>query len=172
VTVEAPRHTERLTLRPFREDDLDAVHAMWSHPEVGRWVGGTHTGIGESVEELAEHLRHQAEHGFAFWAVLERATGRLVGEVGLMRFEGHGPEIEIGWCLVRDAWGQGYAREAAAAWLELGFGELGLERIIAVVLPENERSRRLCLRLGMREAGMRSAYGHQHVLYEVGAPKV
>jgi RimJ/RimL family protein N-acetyltransferase len=165
--VHAPVETDRLLLRPFTDEDVEALHAMWSDPEVGPWVGGTHTDPSESVEELAEHLRHQQRHGFGFWAVEERATGRLVGEVGLMLFENRGPEIETGWCFVRETWGRGYAREAAARWLELGFDELGLDRVIAVILPENERSIRLARALGMRETGRRHAYGREHLLFEV-----
>ena len=166
--MEEPIHTERLRLRPFTRDDLDELHAMWSHPEIGPWVGGTHTDRAQSVDELTEHLRHQAEHGFGFWAVEERETGRLVGEVGLMYFESRGPEIETGWCFVRDTWGRGYAREAATRWLEVAFEELGLERVIAVILPSNERSIRLAESLGMRQTGTREAYGREHLLFELG----
>lgn len=166
--MEEPLHTERLRLRPFTEDDLDALHEMWSHPQVGPWVGGVHTDLAESVEELGEHLRHQGRHGFGFWAVEERDSGRLVGEVGLMLFEGHGPEIETGWCFTRDTWGLGYAREAAAKWLEVAFGRLGFSRVIAVILPGNERSIRLAESLGMRRAGTREAYGREHLLFELG----
>jgi [ribosomal protein S5]-alanine N-acetyltransferase len=164
-----PMLTERLRLRPFRPGDLDALHALWSDPEVGRWVGGTHTDLRESEEELGEHLRHQEQHGFSLWAVEERATGELVGEIGLQRFEGRGPEVEIGWAVTAAARGRGYATEAAAAWIDAGFRRLGLDRIIAVVLPDNLASRRICERLGMRVAGMREAYGHEHVLYELSA---
>src|SRR4051794_27605582 len=164
--MEGPLLTARLVLRPFRSADLKPLHAMWSQPEVGRWVGGTHARMEESAEELGEHLHHQRRHGFAFWAVEERETGALIGEVGLMLFEGRGPEVEIGWCIAHEAWGRGYAVEAARRWLEVGFEDLGLDRIIAVVLPENERSRRVCGRLGMREDGTRQAYGAEHVLYE------
>jgi [ribosomal protein S5]-alanine N-acetyltransferase len=146
-----PMLTERLRLRPFRPGDLDALHALWSDPEVGRWVGGTHTDLRESEEELGEHLRHQEQHGFSLWAVEERATGELVGEIGLQRFEGRGPEVEIGWAVTAAARGRGYAT------------------VIAVVLPDNLASRRICERLGMRAAGMREAYGHEHVLYELSA---
>ena len=161
--------TERLRLRPFRPADLDALHALWSDPEVGRWVGGTHTDVRESEEELGEHLRHQADHGFAFWAVEDRATGEVVGEIGLQRFEGRGPEVEIGWAVAASARGRGYATEAAAAWIEAGFERLHLDRIIAVVLPDNMASRRICEHLGMRPAGMRHAYGHEHLVYELTA---
>ena len=164
--------TNRLVLRPFGFEDLGALHAMWSHPDVGPWIGGTHVDIAESEEELRQHIRHQERHGFGFWAVEERATGDVVGEVGLMLFENRGPEVEAGWCIARDRWGRGYAREAAARWFAEGFGDLGLDRIIAVVLPHNERSRRVCAALGMREAGTRQAYGAEHVLYEARRDKI
>jgi ribosomal-protein-alanine N-acetyltransferase len=165
--VDAPILTERLRLRPFDGGDVDALHAMWSDPEVGRCVGGTHTRVRESVDELSQHLRHQERHGYGFWAVEERDSGRLIGEVGLMLFEGRGPEVEVGWAVISDVWGRGYATEAAAAWIDVGFERLGLDRIIAVVLADNIRSRRLCERLGMTEAGTRHAYGQEHVLYEL-----
>jgi RimJ/RimL family protein N-acetyltransferase len=164
-----PILTERLRLRPFRPADLEAMHALWTDPEVGRWVGGTHSRLRESEEELGAHLRHQARHGFGFWAAEERATGDVVGEIGLQRFEGRGPEVEIGWALAAPARGRGYATEAASAWIDAGFERLGLDRIIAVVLPGNVASRRICERLGMREAGIRHAYGQDHVLYELTA---
>jgi len=124
-----------------------------------------HERLSESVSELDGHLRHQAEHGFGVWAAEERSTGRLVGEVGLQHLDG-GPDVEIGWVVARDAWGRGYATEAAGAWLEAGFSDLGLERIVAVVLPANVRSRAIATRLGMTEAGTREAYGAEHVLFE------
>jgi [ribosomal protein S5]-alanine N-acetyltransferase len=166
--VEEPRQTARLRLRPFTDDDLGPLHEMWSDPEVGPWIGGAHTGLGQSAEVLAEHRRHQQRHGYGFWAAEDGESGRVVGEVGLMLFEGHGPEIEIGWCFTRDSWGRGYAREAAATWLEAGFGELGFERVIAVILPGNERSIRLAKSLGMQAAGMRYAYGNEHLVFELG----
>jgi RimJ/RimL family protein N-acetyltransferase len=170
TSMHEPIHTERLLLRPFREDDLGPCHAMWSDPAVGPWVGGTHTELQESVHELRHHMEHQTRHGFAFWAVEERESGLLVGEVGLQHFEGRGPDVETGWCLVRPAWGRGYAIEAARAWLTVGFEQLRLDRIIAVVLPDNARSRRVCDRLGMHEAGRRQAYGAEHVEYVTRAP--
>ena len=165
AAVDAPMATERLALRPLRASDLRAMHAMWSDPEVGRWVGGTHERLQESREELGQHLEHQAHHGFSFWAVEERASGDLVGEVGLMYLEGHGPEVEVGWCLARPAWGRGYATEAARAWLDAGFTHLGLDRILAAVLAENARSRAVCERLGMAQDGPRQVHGLEHLIY-------
>ena len=165
--MEEPIVTERLRMRPFVPEDVEPLHAIWADPAVGPWVGGTHTDIAESIEELGEHLRHQELHGYGFWAVEDRTSGALIGEVGLMRFEGRGPEVEIGWCMDREWWGLGLATEAATAWVTVGAARLGLDRIIAVVLPENTRSRAVCRALGMREAGRRHAYGADHVLYEL-----
>jgi [ribosomal protein S5]-alanine N-acetyltransferase len=165
--VRDPILTDRLLLRPFVPGDVEALHAIWSDPEVGPWVGGIHTTLRESVDELQAHLDHQARHGFAFWAVEEREGGALVGEVGLQLLEGRGPDVETGWCLARRTWGRGYATEAARAWIETGFTRLGLDEVIAVVLPDNLRSRRVCERLGMRERGRRDAYGAEHLEYVI-----
>jgi RimJ/RimL family protein N-acetyltransferase len=166
AAVKEPIHTDRLRLRPFTDDDLPVLHAMWSHPEVGPWIGGAHRDDAQSADVLAEHRRHQQRHGYGFWGAED--DGELVGEAGLMLFEGHGPEIEIGWCFARESWGRGLAREAAAKWLEVAFGELNQDRIIAVILPGNERSIRLARSLGMRPAGMRYAYGSEHLVFELG----
>jgi RimJ/RimL family protein N-acetyltransferase len=163
--MDTPLVTERLLIRPFRPSDLHPLHAMWSDPEVGRWVGGTHERLQESREELGQHLDHQARHGFSFWAVEERESGDVVGEVGLMYLEGRGPEVEIGWCFARPTWGKGYATEAARAWLDAGFTQLNLDRILAAVLEENTRSRAVCERLGMHRDGQRRVYGLDHLIY-------
>jgi RimJ/RimL family protein N-acetyltransferase len=163
--MDEPILTERLRLRPFTHADLDALHAIWSDPAVGPWVGGAHEHLQESVEELQGDLDHQERHGFGMWAAEERSTGRLVGELGLQLFEQRGPDVEAGWCLARDVWGRGYATEAMRAWLDAGFEKLGLTRVIAVLLPDNLRSRRVCERLGFTEAGRRTAYGSDLVEY-------
>ena len=127
--------TERLRMRPFETDDAPAVLELFRDPEVGRWTGGHHRTIDDSRRLLATHARHQERHGFSLWAVEERDGGALVGEIGLQHLEQRGPEVEIGWVVARDRWGLGYATEGAARWLEAGFGELGLERVIATILP-------------------------------------
>src|SRR3712207_4609684 len=81
-----PLETERLRLRPFTPGDLEALHALWADPEIGRWLGGAHEHVQESIDELQGHLDHQARHGYSLWAVEERTSGRFVGEVGLQRF--------------------------------------------------------------------------------------
>jgi [ribosomal protein S5]-alanine N-acetyltransferase len=163
--MDAPLVTDRLVMRPFREDDADAVFAMFGDPDVGRFVGGAHATRGASVDLVARNREHQERHGFAYWAVEERDSGALVGEVGLQLLEQTGPDVEIGWVIAKPAWGRGYATEAAAAWLAAGLGPLGLDEVIAVVRPQNAASHRVAQRLGMRRAGRRHAYDHELDLY-------
>ncbi|HEX8120974.1 MAG TPA: GNAT family N-acetyltransferase [Solirubrobacteraceae bacterium] len=164
--MDGPLLTERLRMRPWETDDVAAVREMFADPEVGQFVGVAPTL--EAAEKLVDaNRRHQEAHGFATWAVQDRSTGALVGEIGLQLIENAGPEVEIGWTLAKPAWGRGYATEAAAKWLEAGFGQLALEEIIAVIRAENEASHRVARRLGMRRAGTRRAYGHELDLYTI-----
>ena len=157
--------TERLLMRPFTLDDVDAGFALWSDPEVARFIGGAHPSPDRTRALIERHVEHQAAHGFSYWAVEERDTGRLVGEVGLQHLEYTGEDVEIGWTIARDEWGSGYATEAARAWLDAAFGPLGLDEVIAVVRPENAPSHRVAERLGMRRGGRRHAYGAELDLY-------
>jgi ribosomal-protein-alanine N-acetyltransferase len=162
--------TERLLIRPFEADDLDALHAVYGDPDVTRYTT-TYDTLDDTRRTLHEHIAWQEKDGFGFWAVIERASGDLIGDAGIGRFEGKGPEIELGYTFERRSWGRGYATEAGRAWLEHGFGPLGLERIIAVVDPENAASIHVLEKLGMRRAGTRRAYGGENLLYEIDAPE-
>jgi RimJ/RimL family protein N-acetyltransferase len=98
-------------------------------------------------------------NGFALWAVDELDGDRLVGVAGLARVEGEGPEIEAAYILRRDRWGRGYATEALRAVLEIGHSELNLDRIVALAYLENDASRRVMEKCGMRPDGTVEAYG-------------
>jgi RimJ/RimL family protein N-acetyltransferase len=97
--------------------------------------------------------RHNAEHGFAYWAVEIPDEAAFIGAIGLTRVRSPGfrfaPAVEIGWRLVRPHWGNGYAVEAARAVLDDGFGRLDLDEIVAFTVPANSRSWRVMQRLGM-----------------------
>ena len=131
-------------------------------------------------DALLERLTgHWAEHGFGLWAVERRHDGAFLGFTGLSRpsFEAaFTPAVEVGWRFLREAWGHGYATEAARAAVQFGFEEVGLEEIVSFTVPANERSRRVMERLGMRHdpAGdfdhPRLPQGHplrRHVLYRL-----
>jgi RimJ/RimL family protein N-acetyltransferase len=169
--MEGPIETARLTLRPLTADDAEAAFELFRTDEVGRFTGGAHGSLDETRELIARGAAHQAEHGFAMWGVWERDTGLLVGEVGLQLLEHRGPDIEIGWSIRPERWRRGYAYEAARAWLDAAFGELGLGEVVAVVRTENAPSRALAERLGLRHAGKRAAYDHELELYVARAPR-
>ncbi len=150
--------TERLILRDWRGDaDWAAFFRATNTPAVMEWLGGMLDDKGIATQR-ARVENCAATHGHCFWLVERRADGgHLAGEVlgfcGLKRADAPGStvtgEVEIGWRLREDAWGQGYAREAAEASLEAGFTRFGAEQIVALTVIDNRPSWGLMKRLGM-----------------------
>ncbi len=93
-----------------------------------------------------------ALRGYGMFSAIERSTGRWLGRVGPNHPEGW-PGTEIGWALVRDAWGRGYATEAAAASIDWAFGVLGWTEVVHVIAPENAASAAVATRLGSVNRG-------------------
>jgi len=155
-----PILTERLELRALRlEDAAPLFHHVYGDPEVMRWVaGGTLPDVAASEAAVQRFMAHQRAHGYSWWAVLERATGELVGDAGLYSYEDRGPLVELGYTFARRAWGKGYATEAATATLDAAFGPLGLDRVTAVVRPENGASQRVLEKNGFERIGLARRY--------------
>jgi RimJ/RimL family protein N-acetyltransferase len=101
----------------------------------------------------------ERDRGHALWAVDSKVARSFVGQCGLVPVEGKGPEIELAYHFKKASWGKGYATEAAIAVLAQGLGAIGLERIIAVVMPENAASCRVVEKAGMRFEGIAAYYG-------------
>src|SRR4051812_37099971 len=112
-----------------------------------RHLGGAFASPARTREFIAAHIRHQERHGFSMWALVERVSGVVVGDVG---FLADADGIEIGWHLRRHSWGVGYATEAARACLIHGFNDLGFARVSAYVETANLGSVRVIEKLGMR----------------------
>lgn len=143
--------TPRLRLRPWGEEDRDAFAALTADPEVMRDLGGP-LDRARSDAKLDRYCAAFDRHGVCRWAV-ESLSGEILGYAGIMPLgPDHplGPGVEIGWRLMRRAWGQGYAAEAAAAALQDGFGRLGFGEILAYTAPDNLRSQAVMGRLGLR----------------------
>jgi len=155
-----PLQTERLELRRFTAADLEPLLDVFGDPTVMRYVGEERRPLrADGVRALAAASdAHWDEHGFGLLAIVERATGRLVGEAGLQFLEA-GPDVELGYTLARAAWGRGYATEAARAVLRGGFAGLRLHRVVAVADPANAASRHVLDKLGMARLGLRDCYG-------------
>jgi RimJ/RimL family protein N-acetyltransferase len=149
---EFAKQTPRLTLRNWRDADLAPFNAMCRDPEVMAHLGPLQT-LDETRAIIIRQQALQAERGHCFWALERRDDGEFLGFCGLkiapLGIAGLEDAIEIGWRLRRDAWGLGYAREAAQASLDWGFAHLPDDRIIAITTPANVRSWGLMERLGM-----------------------
>ena len=165
--------TERLRARPWTADDAEAGLAIYGDPEVTRFIaaGGTVSSV-EMMQGIIEiYNGRDFGPGLGVWAVERKDDGNVVGSALLVPLEGKGPEIEVGWHFARAAWGNGFATEAGAATIAYGFATVGLKRIIAVVYPENERSLRVCERLGMKRLARRPLYGHELECFEIEPPR-
>jgi RimJ/RimL family protein N-acetyltransferase len=110
------------------------------------------------VERIDRAINMQRDRGMTFWTVKEIDTGAIIGQGGLVPIDFAGPEIELGYRLGKDHWGNGYATEIARASAEYGFGELGLTDLVAVCYAENMPSRRVLIKAGFTEAGESDAY--------------
>ena len=168
--------TARLRLRPWRESDLAPFAAMNADPLVMEHFAAPLTR--EESDAYARRMMAAIEgRGWGNWALEEIGGEPFVGFAGLSvpSFEAHfTPCTEIGWRLVRSAWGRGYATQAARAALAFGFGELGLAEIVSFTALANARSIAVMERLGMRRDGEfdhpRLPAGHRlqrHVLYRI-----
>ena len=149
--------TERLILRDWRDQDWEPFFRHTNTPAVMRWLRGPHDD--EARAKVRERLPLVAqEHGHSFWVVERKAdggylAGEMLGFCGLKRANmAGGPmgDFEVGWRLREDAWGRGYAKEAAQASVEAGFARFGAPHIIALTIAENAASWGLMERLGMR----------------------
>ncbi len=151
-----PISTERLVLRDFRPEDVAAVHAYGSDPEVVRYMPFGPNTEAESQAFLARKLQDQLANprtGFGL-AITLAASGELIGSCALRVTAPERQEAEIGYVLRRDVWGQGYATEAARALVALGFAHLGMHRIQAYCRVENAASARVLEKAGMRREGL------------------
>ncbi len=141
--------TPRLLIRPLEATDIAVLTAIWADAEVTRYMGGPRDA--ERVRRvLEEELQAGAHDPIRFWPVIEKASGRVVGDCGLTRKDVDGQaEIELVYVFAADAWGKGYATEAASVLRDYAFGQLGLLRLIALIDPENGASARVAEKVGM-----------------------
>ncbi|UMG94220.1 GNAT family N-acetyltransferase [Nocardioides sp. TF02-7] len=152
-----PIETDRLTLRPFRADDLDAVLGYYSLPEVARYLLDEPWTRAVAEEQIAKRVTRTGLDGeHRALALVVEQGGRVIGDVALWLVDDTGSRAEVGWSFHPDSGGQGYATEAVRALLDLAFDGYGLHRVLANLDPRNEASARLCERVGMtREAHLR-----------------
>ena len=148
-----PIETERLLLRPFSDDDFEALLAIHSRPDVARylyWEPRSPAEARRALDERLEMTEVEKEGDGINLAVIRRDTGAMIGEVNLVWQSEEYQQGELGFLIHPDHGGHGFATEATEAMLALGFEGVGLHRIFGNCDPRNAPSARLMERLGMR----------------------
>jgi RimJ/RimL family protein N-acetyltransferase len=158
--------TARLTLRPRTLADLDACLAMDRDPLVTKFIHGPWVDPIAHRAFVEARIRHEYPAGMGYWSIF--ASARFIGWILLTPLDLHGPDIEIGWRVVRPAWGQGYATEAARPVLDHALHTLGLRRVVADIDPTNTGSISVARKLGLVPDGTMLYGGRTVVRYVAG----
>lgn len=173
--------TERLIIREWEPRDRNAYVAIITDPDVRRFYFDVPTRV-EAEATLDRFIAYYNRDGFGLLAVERKSDGALLGDVGIipvgMPIRGT-PPVEIGWLLGKQYWGNGYAPEAAQAWLDYAFGVLDLDEVVAWTTVTNLPSQRVMQKLGMSTSPEdnfihpKAPPGHPlgpHVLYRISRP--
>lgn len=157
--------TSRLLLREFVPQDADALEKVLGDPVAMQYYPTAFDR--KSVEAWIEkNMARYKRDGHSLWAMLLKDTGELIGDCGCAVQEvASRNEIEIGYHVRRDLWGQGYATEAAQACMEYAFHRLGAGRVISMIRPENQRSRRVAEKNGLGCEKIIFWNGYDHCIY-------
>jgi RimJ/RimL family protein N-acetyltransferase len=153
--------TPRLRLRPWRDSDRPAFAALHADREVMHDAGGP-LDHAESDAKLDRYIAAFERYGFTRWGI-ESLDSEFLGYTGIMPSRPDHPlgdHVDIGWRLVRSAWEQGYASEAATAALQDAFARCGLPEVIACTTADNRRSQAVMARLGLRREPARDFRDH------------
>jgi len=143
--------TERLLLRRPVEADLDGWAVLVGDPDSARFIGGV-VSRAEARRGMAAMTGSWLLKGFGMFSIVEKSSGRWIGRLGPWQPEGW-PGTEVGWGLIKDAWGRGYAAEGATAAIDWAFDNLGWTQVIHTIDPRNLPSIALAERLGSRDLG-------------------
>ena len=158
--------TDRIILRPMKTEDAQPIFAMRSDAEVMRFIRAPIIRFAEAESWIKLVSSRWADEKIGFCSLIEKQSGKFLGWCGLWQLEETG-EIEVGYALAKEFWRQGYAVEAAEAFLKYGFEKLNLNKIVAVAKPENKASQRVMEKLGMSYDYTGKFYGLNLVHYTI-----
>ncbi|HEY3435795.1 MAG TPA: GNAT family N-acetyltransferase [Solirubrobacterales bacterium] len=166
----ADRQTQHLLLRQPTADDRSLYHSHFTRPEVERWLRPPPLPpfTPGAVDELVEgDQAHWSDHGFGPWVLIEQETGAFAGRGGLHWTTVEDVAmIELAWSIEPSRHNRGYATETASAAIEQA-RELGIEELVALVLPANLPSRRVAEKVGCERNGEVEHAGLPHILYRL-----
>jgi RimJ/RimL family protein N-acetyltransferase len=154
MTIAPTLHTGRLTLAPLSLDHWEAYAAAWADPELTAFIGGKPRGRQESWTKFTQGIGLWPLLGYGYWAFVDSASGKFLGNGGLARFERGIAELEgypeAGWAFVPAAWGRGLATEAMAAVFNWADDALKSE-IRCIIDPGNVASQKVAAKLGFQK---------------------
>lgn len=159
--------TERLDLREITQDDLDELLEIWGDPEAMRFFPRTldRQAMNEWIDR---NQKRYEQYGYGLWAVILRGEQKLIGDCGLVIQDVGGiEELEVGYHFNKNYWRRGFAAEAARACIDYAFQRLGCRRVISMIRPENEPSRQVAERNGLRIEKEIFWRGYQHYVYAI-----
>jgi len=162
--------TERLRLRGHRLEDFAASAAMWADPRVTRYIRPRPFTNEESWARLLRYIGHWALLGFGYWVIEDKATGAFLGECGFANYKRAmqpplGDTPEIGWALVPEAHGKGYATEAVRVVTVWGDAHFGKVRTACIIDPQNVASIRVAEKNGYGQASFATYMGDQVMVF-------
>ena len=146
--------TPRLLLRPLAPEDLDAVHRLWTDPDVRRYLwDGEEIPREKARTMIVRSMESFEEHGYGLWAAIDKGSGALIGFCGFWPSgeDGRGGELLYG--IATQSWGEGLATEAAGAMIRYGFEEIELDRVVAGADTRNTASLRVMEKAGLLRDG-------------------
>lgn len=160
--------TERLVFRKYTHHDLDLLLSMTSNPDVMKYIKhGRPWTREESIERLKRFIKRN-EEGIGLHLAFDKENGSFIGHAGLIpqSVEGN-DEIEVGYWVVKEAWGKGFGLEQARAWKDYGFNKLGLRRLISLIQHGNIGSKKVAEKNGMKHEKNIAFNGKNIALYSI-----
>lgn len=158
--------TARLVGEPIGPEHLPVLVALWSDPRVTATLGGPRDEA-RLRADIDRRAREWEEHGYGLWVVFHAETGAPVGRGGLAQIEVDGdPEVEVGYALLPEWWGQGLATELAEASVAAAAGA-GVPELVGLTLPTNAGSQRVLEKVGFTRVGSTVHGGLDHLLYRL-----
>jgi len=164
--------TSRFYLRPFSDADLEGyARLIFANPNVTRYLPKRDIPPKDRATRTIRYVsEHWLKYGYGLWAVVPKISGELIGHCGL-NYLVDTQEVEVDYALAEAYWGQGIATEVAYASLQFGFENIGIERIIALAVPENIASRKVMEHIGMVYVKQAHYFGLDLVYYEIWQEK-
>lgn len=164
--------TERLILRKITFKDEPHLFRLDSNEAVHRYLGNSPVKSTEQIKTVIQFIQDQyKKHGIARYAVVLKETNEFIGWAGLKfveeKINGHHHFYDIGYRIIKEHWGKGYATEAAQAWIDFGFTKLKAKKIFAMVHFENDASIKVLQKLNMKAKNTFELDGIPHQWYEI-----